>query len=117
MADGGPVDAHGGVDGRLDILGVDVAILRPAVIRVSEPVALVWPMTVPPLMPPPAKKANCCGQWSRPAAAVSGPTVRPNSPTITTSVLSSRPLAFSRLACAETASSSSLPLAGSLPAA
>src|SRR5581483_700431 len=44
-------------------------------------------------MPPPAKKANCCGQWSRPAAEVSAPVVRPNSPAITTSVSCNRPAA------------------------
>src|SRR5579872_1460849 len=30
VADVGPVDAHGRVDGRLDVLGIDVALPRPA---------------------------------------------------------------------------------------
>src|SRR5258708_7576349 len=32
LADGGPVDAHGGADGGLDVFGVDVAVSRPAAI-------------------------------------------------------------------------------------
>src|SRR5512140_1604655 len=32
VADAGPVDAHGGINGRLDIFRVDVAALRPAVV-------------------------------------------------------------------------------------
>ena len=33
MAGGGPIDAHRGIDGGLDVFGIDVTILGPAVIR------------------------------------------------------------------------------------
>src|SRR5579871_6853351 len=32
-----PIDSHSGIDGRLDVLGIDVAILRPAVIDGVRP--------------------------------------------------------------------------------
>ncbi len=58
----------------------------------------VDPTTVPPLMPPPAKKSVWAApQWSRPGPAyelgkVDTLGVRPNSPAITISVLSSNPV-------------------------
>src|SRR6266404_5100603 len=39
FADGGPVDAHGGVDGGLDVLGADIAVAGPAVVDRVGPVS------------------------------------------------------------------------------